>query len=97
MGIGLKAKSANGGYLTPITIHRRKIMNPIFFGSLRSSGLLGIDIINHLNLLYDPKSKSTYLAQPIQQESAVLASEVFVKARSATKVPIHTLQIFWLY
>ena len=65
-------------------------MNPIFFGSLRSSGLLGIDIINHLNLLYDPKSKSTYLGQPIQQESAVLSSEVFVKARSAIKVPIHT-------
>ena len=95
--IKLKAKSANGKkimilgcYLTPITIHGKRIIDLIFIGLLRSSGLLGIDIINHLNLSYDEKSKSTYLGQPIQQESAVLSSEVFVKARSAIKVPIHT-------
>ena len=65
--IRLKAKSANGGridirgcYLTPISVHGKRIIHPIFVGSLRSNGLLGIDVINRLKLSYDARSKSTY-------------------------------------
>lgn len=97
--IKLKATGASGNklkitscYLCPVTIQDRKVVHPMFVGTLRSNGIVGIDLINRLKLSYNAESRTCQISKKtsVEADVALVNRKTFIKARSAQEVKVTT-------